>query len=59
MEGAPCLVTTKDWWTYEFCYGHVIKQYHLEGKNVIFSLIWKMKMKKWKMFIFKHTGVFT
>ena len=22
---------TKDWWTYEFCYGRHIKQYHLEG----------------------------
>ncbi|XP_064109668.1 LOW QUALITY PROTEIN: protein OS-9-like [Macrobrachium nipponense] len=30
METAPCLIKTVDWWTYEFCYGSVIKQYHLE-----------------------------
>ncbi|XP_076054209.1 uncharacterized protein LOC143032884 isoform X2 [Oratosquilla oratoria] len=33
METAPCLVKTKDWWTYEFCYGSVIKQYHLEDNK--------------------------
>ncbi|KAF2358356.1 Glucosidase II beta subunit-like [Trinorchestia longiramus] len=31
MEEAPCLLRKKDWWTYEFCYGQVIKQYHMEG----------------------------
>lgn len=33
MEAAPCLIKKKDWWSYEFCYGSVIKQYHLEGKQ--------------------------
>lgn len=40
QEGAPnpqphpgglCSPQTKDWWTYEFCYGRHIQQYHLEG----------------------------
>ncbi|NXD74785.1 OS9 protein, partial [Eolophus roseicapillus] len=31
MAAAPCLVKTKDWWTYEFCYGKHIQQYHVEG----------------------------
>lgn len=33
METAPCLIKTVDWWTYEFCYGSVIKQYHLEDNK--------------------------
>uniref|UniRef100_A0A3B5MPJ6 Endoplasmic reticulum lectin n=1 Tax=Xiphophorus couchianus TaxID=32473 RepID=A0A3B5MPJ6_9TELE len=32
MHKVPCLVKTKDWWTYEFCYGHHIRQYHLESE---------------------------
>lgn len=28
-----CVLQTKDWWTYEFCHGQYIRQYHLEGKN--------------------------
>ncbi|XP_013401270.1 protein OS-9 [Lingula anatina] len=35
LENSPCLVYRKDWWTYEFCYGKFIKQYHMEdGKPV-------------------------
>ncbi|XP_078390682.1 protein OS-9 isoform X4 [Cetorhinus maximus] len=34
MQAAPCLVKTKDWWTYEFCYGQHIKQYHTEDSEV-------------------------
>uniref|UniRef100_A0A6I8PF17 Endoplasmic reticulum lectin n=1 Tax=Ornithorhynchus anatinus TaxID=9258 RepID=A0A6I8PF17_ORNAN len=30
----PCLVKTKDWWTYEFCYGRHIQQYHLEESEI-------------------------
>ena len=26
-----CLFKTKDWWTYEFCYGRTVKQFHMEG----------------------------
>ncbi len=33
MSSQPCLLRTKDWWTYEFCYGRTVKQYHMEGKQ--------------------------
>ena len=28
---------TKDWWTYEFCYGRHIQQYHMEGESAPIS----------------------
>uniref|UniRef100_A0AAV2M6D6 Endoplasmic reticulum lectin n=1 Tax=Knipowitschia caucasica TaxID=637954 RepID=A0AAV2M6D6_KNICA len=34
MQDAPCLLKTKDWWTYEFCNGKHIKQYHIEDTEV-------------------------
>ncbi|XP_072105755.1 protein OS-9 isoform X2 [Mobula birostris] len=34
MHSAPCLVKVKEWWTYEFCYGQYIKQYHTEDSEV-------------------------
>ncbi|XP_030052450.1 protein OS-9 isoform X2 [Microcaecilia unicolor] len=34
MEAAPCLLKTKDWWTYEFCYGKYVQQYHVEESEV-------------------------
>ncbi|NXW11890.1 OS9 protein, partial [Fregetta grallaria] len=34
MGTAPCLVKTKDWWTYEFCYGKHIQQYHVEESEI-------------------------
>ncbi|KAK3575119.1 hypothetical protein QTP86_020820 [Hemibagrus guttatus] len=34
MHSAPCLTKTKDWWTYEFCYGQHIRQYHLEDSEI-------------------------
>ncbi|KAM9409307.1 protein OS-9 isoform 1-T1 [Pholidichthys leucotaenia] len=34
MHDAPCLVKTKDWWTYEFCFGQHIRQYHLEDTEI-------------------------
>ncbi|XP_042210793.1 protein OS-9-like [Homarus americanus] len=39
METAPCLIKTVDWWTYEFCYGSVIKQYHLEDNKATGPII--------------------
>ncbi|XP_060925518.1 protein OS-9 isoform X1 [Limanda limanda] len=34
MHSAPCIVKTKDWWTYEFCHGQHIRQYHLEDTDI-------------------------
>ncbi|XP_069768591.1 protein OS-9-like isoform X3 [Narcine bancroftii] len=34
MQEAPCLIKVKGWWTYEFCYGQYIKQYHTEDSEV-------------------------
>ncbi|XP_056129816.1 protein OS-9 [Lampris incognitus] len=34
MHTAPCLMKTKDWWTYEFCHGQYIRQYHLEDTEI-------------------------
>ncbi|XP_029989824.1 protein OS-9 isoform X1 [Sphaeramia orbicularis] len=34
MHSAPCLVKTKDWWTYEFCHHQHIRQYHLEDTEI-------------------------
>uniref|UniRef100_A0A8C9DSH5 Endoplasmic reticulum lectin n=1 Tax=Prolemur simus TaxID=1328070 RepID=A0A8C9DSH5_PROSS len=34
MRHAPCLLKTKDWWTYEFCYGRHIQQYHMEDSEI-------------------------
>ena len=35
LASQPCLLRTKDWWTYEFCYGKHIIQYHMEGSSKI------------------------
>lgn len=32
MADEPCLVKTKDWWSYEVCYKKIAKQYHMEGE---------------------------
>ncbi|XP_004647082.1 protein OS-9 isoform X4 [Octodon degus] len=34
MRDAPCLLKTKDWWTYQFCYGRHIQQYHMEDSEI-------------------------
>lgn len=34
MQDGACLVKTKDWWTYEFCSGKHIRQYHLEDTEI-------------------------
>ncbi|XP_054640931.1 protein OS-9 isoform X2 [Dunckerocampus dactyliophorus] len=39
MHDSPCLVKTKDWWTYEFCYGRHIRQYHLEDSEIKGSVL--------------------
>ncbi|XP_074535443.1 protein OS-9 isoform X2 [Halichoeres trimaculatus] len=34
MHNNQCLIKTKDWWTYEFCHGQHIRQYHLEDTEI-------------------------
>uniref|UniRef100_A0A1A8PTP2 Endoplasmic reticulum lectin n=1 Tax=Nothobranchius rachovii TaxID=451742 RepID=A0A1A8PTP2_9TELE len=34
MHKSPCLLKTKDWWTYEFCHSQHIQQYHLEDTEI-------------------------
>lgn len=31
LRSAPCLTKTRNWWTYEICYGKSIKQFHVEN----------------------------
>ncbi|XP_075548672.1 uncharacterized protein LOC142582642 isoform X2 [Dermacentor variabilis] len=31
LRNAPCLTKTRNWWTYELCYGKSIKQFHVEN----------------------------
>ncbi|XP_077483646.1 uncharacterized protein LOC144093812 isoform X1 [Amblyomma americanum] len=31
LRSLPCLTKTKNWWTYEICYGKSIKQFHVEN----------------------------
>lgn len=33
MAKGACLFKTRDWWTYEFCYGQEIRQYHMEDNK--------------------------
>ncbi|XP_051781337.1 protein OS-9 isoform X2 [Erpetoichthys calabaricus] len=40
MDGAPCLFKTKDWWTYEFCYGQFIRQYHMQDSEIKGDIIY-------------------
>lgn len=35
MKTGPCLTKGKDWWTYEFCFGHFINQYHVEDGHLM------------------------
>ncbi|KFM65742.1 Protein OS-9, partial [Stegodyphus mimosarum] len=35
MKTGSCLLKGKDWWTYEFCFGHYIKQFHIEDGQII------------------------
>ena len=41
-KAAQCMLKTKDWWTYEFCYGQAIRQYHMEGEEMSLELFVKL-----------------
>ncbi|XP_061180649.1 protein OS-9-like [Saccostrea echinata] len=34
MESGPCLFKTRDWWSYEFCYGKHVRQFHMEDGRI-------------------------
>ena len=34
MATEPCLIRTKDWWSYELCHNQHVRQFHIEGKYV-------------------------
>ncbi|XP_055956807.1 protein OS-9 [Patella vulgata] len=34
METSACLIKTRDWWSYEFCYKKHIRQFHLEDGKI-------------------------
>ena len=31
LEDQPCLLYSRDWWTYELCYNNAVQQFHMEG----------------------------
>ncbi|XP_055859543.1 protein OS-9-like isoform X2 [Biomphalaria glabrata] len=35
-----CLFKTKDWWSYEFCYGKYIRQFHMEDGEIKGNIIY-------------------
>jgi len=35
LHDGPCLVKTKDWWTYEICTGRSIRQFHMENDKPV------------------------
>ncbi|CAD5111143.1 DgyrCDS480 [Dimorphilus gyrociliatus] len=40
LESGPCLFQTKDWWSYEFCFGKYIRQYHMEDNKISGKIIY-------------------
>ncbi|KAL8570966.1 hypothetical protein ACOMHN_037826 [Nucella lapillus] len=34
LSQQSCLLKTKDWWTYEICYGKYVRQYHIEDGQI-------------------------
>jgi len=39
LKAGPCIYKTKEWWTYEICYGRQIKQYHVENDKPVGELL--------------------
>lgn len=35
LEAGPCLFKNKDWWSYEFCYGKYVRQFHIEDGKIV------------------------
>jgi len=45
LKHGPCLFYTKGWWSYEFCYGLEIKQYHFENGAIQGDIIYLGKFE--------------
>jgi len=39
LHSTPCLVRTKDWWTYQICFGKEISQYHVENDKAVGEIL--------------------
>jgi len=39
LNNGPCIFRTKDWWTYEVCFGRKISQYHMENDRPVGAII--------------------
>jgi len=39
LHSTPCLVRTKDWWTYQICFGKEISQYHVENDKPVGEIL--------------------
>ncbi|XP_076093847.1 uncharacterized protein LOC143064699 [Mytilus galloprovincialis] len=40
LESVPCLLKAKDWWSYEFCYGKYIRQFHVEDGKILGDIVY-------------------
>ncbi|CAG2184511.1 OS9 [Mytilus edulis] len=40
LESVPCLLKAKDWWSYEFCYGKYIRQFHIEDGKILGDIVY-------------------
>lgn len=39
LADSPCIIKTKEWWTYEICYNRDIKQYHVENDKPVGAIM--------------------
>ncbi|KAG8201317.1 hypothetical protein JTE90_016796 [Oedothorax gibbosus] len=39
IQSGFCMIKIQDWWTYEFCPGYYIKQYHIEDGHILGQVI--------------------
>jgi len=39
LSDGPCIMKTKEWWTYEICYSRDIKQYHIENEKPVGAIM--------------------
>lgn len=54
MAKEPCLIRTKDWWSYELCYDKAVRQFHIEGET--HTIFVQSVFKESLFFVFAHRG---